>query len=101
MAVVGLTSYEPAWVTRLDIAVDERCAPADGKFLLDALEACRLPNGWRTHSVGAPRSTVYFRARASEDVKARAYCRNLKTKTDRADELKRLKSLENSFGIGD
>ena len=80
MAVVGLVSYEVPWVTRLDVAVDGRCAPADGKLLLDAVEACRPPNGWRTHSVGVPRSTVYFRARGSEDVKARAYCRNLKTK---------------------
>jgi integrase len=61
MAIVGLVSYEPPWVTRLDVAVDGRCSPADGKLLLDALEACRLPNGWRTHSVGVPRSTVYFR----------------------------------------
>jgi hypothetical protein len=80
MAVVGLVSYEPAWVTRMDVAVDGRCRPEDGKLLLDALEACRPPNGWRTRSVGVPRSTVYFSARASDDVKARAYCRNLKTK---------------------
>lgn len=80
MAIVGVTSYEPAWVTRLDVAVDARCAPASGKLLLDALEAARLPNGWRTSSVGNPRSTVYFKARASEKVKARAYCRNLKLK---------------------
>ena len=39
-----------------------------------------LPNGWRTRSVGMPRSTVYFSARGSEKVKARSYCRNLKTK---------------------
>jgi hypothetical protein len=79
MAVVGLVSYEPAWVTRMDVAVDGHCRPEDGKLLLDALEACRPPNGWRTRSVGVPRSTVYFSARASDDVKARAYCRNLKT----------------------
>jgi hypothetical protein len=36
MAVVGLTSYEPAWITRLDVAVDGRCLPEDGKLLLDA-----------------------------------------------------------------
>jgi hypothetical protein len=81
MSMVGLVSYEPAWVTRIDVAVDGACRPEIGKLLLDALEACRLPNGWRTRSVGVPRSTVYFTARASEDVKARAYCRNLKTKT--------------------
>jgi hypothetical protein len=92
MAIVGLVSYEPPWVTRLDVAVDGRCSPADGKLLLDALEACRLPNGWRTHSVGVPRSTVYFRARASEDVKARAYCRNLKTRTGEAFGLIRLEA---------
>ena len=80
MAVVGLVSYEPAWVTRIDVAVDGRCRPGDGKLLLDGLEACRPPNGWRTRSVGVPRSTVYFSARASEDIKARAYCRNLKTR---------------------
>jgi hypothetical protein len=45
MAFVGITTYEPAWVTRLDVAVDADCSPADGKLLLDALEACRLPNG--------------------------------------------------------
>ena len=80
MALVGVTSYEPAWVTRLDVAVDAHCEPANGKLLLDALEAARLPNGWRSSSVGNPRSTVYFKARASEKVKARAYCRNLKLK---------------------
>jgi hypothetical protein len=51
MAVVGLVSYERPWVTRLDVAVDGLCRPADGKLLLDAIEACRPPNGWRTHSV--------------------------------------------------
>ena len=80
MAIVGVVSYEPAWVTRLDVAVDAHCRPEVGKLLLDALEGCRPPNGWRTRSVGVPRSTVYFAARASEDVKARAYCRNLKLK---------------------
>jgi hypothetical protein len=80
MAFLDIFSYEPAWVTRVDVAVDARCHPADGKLLLDALEATRPPNGWRTRSVGTPRSTVYFVARASEHVKARAYCRNLKLK---------------------
>lgn len=81
MALLGIVSYEPPWVTRVDVAVDGQCRPEHGKLLLDALEGCRPPNGWRTQSVGVPRSTVYFKARASEDVKARAYCRNLKTKT--------------------
>jgi hypothetical protein len=81
MAVVGLVSYTAPWITRLDVAVDADCDPADGKLLLDALEATRLPNGWRTTSSGVPRSTVYFRARRTEKVYARAYCRNLKTKT--------------------
>jgi hypothetical protein len=81
MALVGLVSYAEPWVTRLDVAVDAECHPADGKLLLDALEATRLPNGWRTTSSGVPRSTVYFRARGTEKVYARAYCRNLKTKT--------------------
>jgi hypothetical protein len=80
MAIVGVESFEPAWVTRVDVAVDAVCRPSHGKLLLDALEACRLPNGWRTRSVGVPRSTVYFFARVKDDVKARAYCRNLKTK---------------------
>jgi hypothetical protein len=81
MAVVGLVSYAAPWITRLDVAVDAECHPTDGKLLLDALEATRLPNGWRTTSSGVPRSTVYFRARGTEKVYARAYCRNLKTKT--------------------
>jgi hypothetical protein len=81
MAVVGLVSYAKPWVTRLDVAVDSDCDAADGKLLLDTLEAARLPNGWRTTSSGVPRSTVYFRARTTERVYARAYCRNLKTKT--------------------
>jgi hypothetical protein len=80
MALVGLVSFEEPWVTRLDVAVDADCPPAGGKLLLDALEAVRLPNGWRTTSVGRPRSTVYFKARGTEKVLARAYCRNLKTK---------------------
>jgi hypothetical protein len=81
MAIVGLVCFESVWVTRVDVAVDGRCRPEDGRLLLDGLEGCRPPNGWRTRSVGVPRSTVYFSARASEDVKARAYCRNLKMKT--------------------
>jgi len=80
MALVGIESYEPAWITRIDVAADGRCLPEDGKLLLDALEACRPPNGWRVRSVGVPRSTVYFSARATEHVKARSYCRNLKLK---------------------
>lgn len=94
MAWVGLVSYEPAWVTRLDVAVDGHCRPVDGKLLLDALEAVRLPNGWRTRSVGVPRSTVYFSARASDNVKARAYCRNLKLKCDEPFGLIRLEAEE-------
>ncbi len=94
MAVVGIISYEPAWVTRLDVAVDARCRPADGKLLLDALAAARLPNGWRTRSVGVPRSTVYFTARASDKVKARSYCRNLKTKQGEPFGLIRLEAQE-------
>jgi hypothetical protein len=81
MAAVGIVSYEQPWVTRVDVAVDAECESADGKLLLDALEAVRLRNGWRTTSTGSPRSTVYFRARSSEHVHARAYCRNLKTKS--------------------
>ncbi len=88
MAVVGVVSYESPWVTRVDAA----CASADGKLLLDTLEAVRLPNGWRTTSTGVPRSTVYFRGRASEHVYARAYCRNLKTKTGEAFGLIRLEA---------
>ena len=80
MTIVGLDCYEEPWVTRMDVAVDSRCEPEDGKLLLDALEAARLPSGWRTTWAGVPRSTVYFRARASEHVLARAYCRNLKTR---------------------
>jgi hypothetical protein len=84
MAAAGVVSYERPWVTRVDVAVDADCESADGKLLLDALEAVRLPNGWRTTSTGNPRSTVYFRARATEHVHARAYCRNLKTKSGEA-----------------
>jgi hypothetical protein len=80
MAAVGIMSFEQPWVTRLDVAVDARCKPEAGKMLLDALEAVRLPNGWRTRSLGTPRSTVYFMARGTEKVQARAYCRNLKLK---------------------
>lgn len=80
MAAVGVVSYEAPWVTRVDVAVDARCRPEDGKLLLEALEAVRPPNGWRTRGVGTPRSTVYFMARGSEKVEAQSYCRNLKTK---------------------
>jgi hypothetical protein len=80
MENVGLASWDSAWVTRLDVAVDASCDPAEGKLLLDALEAARLPKGWRTTSAGMPRSTVYFRAARSEKVVGRAYCRNLKLK---------------------
>lgn len=78
MENVGLASWDSPWVTRIDVAVDASCEPAEGKLLLDALEAARLPNGWRTTSAGTPRSTVYFRAARSENVVGRAYCRNLK-----------------------
>jgi hypothetical protein len=80
MAAVGIMSWEPPWVTRVDVAVDARCKPEVGKLLLDALEVVRPPNGWRTRGVGTPRSTVYFIGRGSEKVLARAYCRNLKLK---------------------
>jgi hypothetical protein len=79
--VIGLVSYASPLVTRLDVAVDGECDAVNGKLLLDTLEAARLPHGWRTTSSGVPRSTVYFRARTTERVYARAYCRNLKTKT--------------------
>jgi len=81
MAVVGIESYERVWITRLDVAVDLLCAPEDGKALLNGLEAARLPRGQRITVEGQPRSTVYFRPRASNDVLARAYCRNLKTRS--------------------
>jgi hypothetical protein len=80
MAAVGITGYDVPWVTRMDVAVDATCEPSDGKLLLDALEGVPLPHGWRTASVGDPRSTVYFKARGRETVLARAYCRNLKLK---------------------
>jgi hypothetical protein len=51
MAILGVTSWERPWVTRVDVAVDASCAPADGKLLLDALEAARLPNGWLAHYI--------------------------------------------------
>jgi hypothetical protein len=78
LGAMGLASWQEPWVTRLDVAVDASCEPAEGKLLLDGLEACRPPNGWRTSTAGTPRSTVYFRAARSEKVVARAYCRNLK-----------------------
>jgi hypothetical protein len=82
MAALGIMSWEPPWVTRVDVAVDARCKPEVGKLLLDGLEAVRPPNGWRTRGVGTPRSTVYFIGRGSEKVLARAYWRNLKLKKD-------------------
>jgi hypothetical protein len=94
MASVGIVSYEAPWVTRLDVAVDARCKPEVGKLLLDALEAVRPPNGWRTRGVGTPRSTVYFLARATEKVLARAYCRNLKLKEGQPFGLIRLEAEE-------
>jgi hypothetical protein len=80
MAALGITSWEQPWITRVDVAVDATCRPEDGKLLLDGLEVVRPPNGWRTRGVGTPRSTVYFIARGSEKILARAYCRNLKLK---------------------
>jgi hypothetical protein len=81
LAVVGIETFERVWITRLDVSVDLACAPEDGKALLDGLQAARLPRGQRITVDGQPRSTVYFRPRASDDVLARAYCRNLKTRT--------------------
>jgi hypothetical protein len=92
MAAIGIISYHDPWVTRIDVAVDARCQPSDGKLLLDALDLVRLPNGWRTRSVGVPRSTVYFSARASDRVYARAYCRNLKLRAGEAFGLIRLEA---------
>jgi hypothetical protein len=97
MAAIGLLSHHEPWVTRIDVAVDARCQPSEGKLLLDALESVRLPHGWRTRSVGAPRSTVYFSARASDKVYARAYCRNLKLRTGEPFGLIRLEA-EHRFG---
>lgn len=94
MAILGVTSWEPPWVTRIDVAVDASCAPADGKLLLDALEAARLPNGWLTTSTGTPRSTVYFRAARSEKILARAYCRNLKLRPGKPFALIRLEASQ-------
>jgi hypothetical protein len=84
-------------VTRLDVAVDSVCRPEDGRMLLDALAACRPPNGWRVSEEGVPRSTVYFRAREGNDIKGRAYCRNLKTKQGEPFGLIRLEA-EQRFG---
>jgi hypothetical protein len=81
LAVMGIESFERVWATRLDVSVDLICAPEDGKALLAGLEAARLPRGQRVTVDGQPRSTVYFRPRASDDVLARSYCRNLKTRT--------------------
>jgi hypothetical protein len=39
MAALGIMSWEPPWVTRVDVAVDARCKPEVGKLLLDGLEA--------------------------------------------------------------
>jgi hypothetical protein len=97
MAGAGVVSHAEPWVTRMDVAVDARCKPSDGKRLLDALESVRLPNGWRTRSVGVPRSTVYFSARTSDSIYARAYCRNLKLKSGEPFGLIRLES-EHRFG---
>lgn len=97
MAAVGILSYAEPWVTRMDVAVDARCSSADGKLLLDALESVRLHNRWRTRSVGVPRSTVYFSARTSDSVYARAYCRNLKLRVGEPFGLIRLEA-EHRFG---
>jgi hypothetical protein len=97
MAALGIVSHADPWVTRMDVAVDARCSSADGKLLLDALESVRLPNGWRTRSVGVPRSTVYFSARTSSSVYARAYCRNLSLRSGEPFGLIRLEA-EHRFG---
>lgn len=85
MAAVGVVTQEQPWVTRVDVAVDATCRPEDGKLLLDALEAVRPPNGWRTRG-------VYFLARGSEKVLARSYCRNLKLKQGESFGLIRLEA---------
>jgi len=91
---MGLASWQEPWVTRLDVAVDATCSPEDGKRLLDALEAARLPRAWRTTSVGAPRSTVYLKAAKSENVLARSYCRNLRLKKGQPFGLIRLEAQQ-------
>lgn len=79
MAAVGIYGHSEPWVTRLDVAVDVVCTPAWGKALLDGLAGVRLGNGWRVHTYGQPRSTIYFKSRSGKHVLARSYCRNLKT----------------------
>jgi hypothetical protein len=81
MAVVGLVSYAKPWVTRLDVAVDSDCDAADGKLLLDTLEAA--PAAERLADDIVRRSSLDRLLSRSHDRKvyARAYCRNLKTKT--------------------
>lgn len=94
LGAMGLASWQEPWVTRLDVAVDASCDPADGKLLLDALEAARPPNGWRVSTAGTPRSTVYFRAARSESIVARAYCRNLRLRQGQPFGLIRLESQQ-------
>lgn len=79
MAIVGIEPYGEAWVTRVDVAVDVRCAPEVGRAIIGAMGAVRLDGGRRVEVVGDPKSTVYFRPRKGRDVHARTYCRNLRT----------------------
>lgn len=94
MAVIGVESFEPSWVTRMDVAVDLECEPAAGKLLLDALSSVRLGGGNRVTTDGDPRSTVYFRPPVSDDVLARSYCRNLKTRQGLPFGLIRLEAVQ-------
>jgi len=77
---VNIVPSTEMWVTRLDVSVDGRCKPEDGRLLLDGLSGSRLPHGWISEVLGEPPSTVNFRTRGKKsNVVACSYCRNLKT----------------------
>jgi hypothetical protein len=79
LAVRGLEPYSEAFVRRVDVTADLRCAPVVGRMLIDGMAAVRLDGGRRVEVMGDPRSTVYFLGRAGRAKHARVYDRNLLT----------------------
>ena len=79
LAYYGVVVEKPWEVGRIDVAVDVAMETAtDGKLLLDALRAVRLPRGWYGESAGPKTPTVYHRLPKGK-VGARNYSRHRET----------------------
>jgi hypothetical protein len=74
LALVGIRSFEPPFLTRVDVACDLSFhQELEALTLLRALYAAMKPHGWKTGVHGQPPETVYINSRSGRDKLARAY----------------------------